>query len=100
MKNISYNYFKKYTKRNIKHNIFIYYDLRNYSDFTKSHLNNFENISYNELFNNYNQLLSFNKRYFFICYKGDMSKKIAIFLRKKRYHTISIKHGYNSIKHF
>lgn len=71
-------------------------DVRNNDEFSKLHLSNSVNIPYIELYNNYHLYLNKINKYYIICETGYRSKKIAKYLRKKKYHVIYVKNGFKS----
>ena len=71
-------------------------DVRNNNEFSKFHLINSVNIPYIDLYHNYQLYLNKIDKYYIICETGYRSKKIAKYLRKKKYHVIYVKKGFKS----
>lgn len=73
-------------------------DVRDKYEFQDYHLDKAINIPFHLLWKYPEKYLSFTNTYFIICAEGYRSKKISKHLRKLKYTTISIIHGYKRIK--
>lgn len=73
-------------------------DVRDKEDFVIAHIPYSQNISHIELILHPQLYLDFNKTYFIICDKGEVSKNIVHMLKDTQYKLINIIDGFDNWK--
>ena len=71
----------------------IIYDIRDTEEYTKYHIKNSINVSFNTIYISYSTILNTFDTYYIVCEEGFRSKKLVKHISKKGYNVIYVKKG-------